>query len=138
MNERVSFGLIGAVAACIAVVAALAAHWHTDGWTMSRAGLPGFTIGTMATGEAPHPNDRLRRTGTLVVTSLQSGSEAQREGIAVGDLLLAIDNHRVATLDDAEQTMRGSDANVVALRLAHGSTLRELVLHVNRVERHEP
>ncbi len=88
--------------------------------------LPGFTA------------DAASRPGHgLVVTSLRSGSEAQSDGVAVGDRVLSIDNHRVETLDQAEQAIRKRRSEDVTLRLVHGDRPLELVLHMSAVKRHE-
>lgn len=88
---------------------------------------PGFTA-----------DDMIKPGRGLVVTSLQSGSEAQRDGIAVGDKLLAIDNHPIGSLDEARQFLGRNPGDMLALRLMHNSRSRELVLHANRVRQHEP
>ena len=86
---------------------------------------PGFTA------------DELPRPGHgLVVTSLQSASEAQMDGIAVGDEVLAIDNHRVGSLEEAEQIMTQNRQAMLALRLLHNATPRDVTLHENGVRRH--
>ena len=72
----------------------------------------------------------------LVVTSLQSASEAQMDGIAVGDRVLAIDNHPVKSLEEAEQIMNQNRQAMLALRLLHNATPRDVTLHQNGVRRH--
>ena len=86
---------------------------------------PGFTVD-----ELPKP-----RHG-LVVTSLQSASEAQMDGIAVGDEVLAINNHPVGSLEEAEQIMNQNRQAVLALRLLHNATPRDVTLHENGAMRH--
>ena len=86
---------------------------------------PGFTA------------DELPRPGHgLVVTSLQSDSEAQMDGIAVGDEVLAIDNHSVRSLEEAEQRMNQNKQAVLALHLLHNNTPRDVTLHDNGIRRH--
>ena len=86
---------------------------------------PGFTVD-----ELPSPDHR------LVVTSLQSASESQMDGIAVGDEVLAIDNHTVGSLEDAEQMMKQNRQAMLALRLLHNAAPRDVTLHGNEVRRH--
>ena len=86
---------------------------------------PGFTVD-----ELPRP-----RHG-LVVTSLQSASEAQMDGIAVGDEVLAIDNHPVRSLEEAEQVINQNRQAMLALRLLHNATPRDVTLHENGARRH--
>ncbi len=81
---------------------------------------PGFTA------------DELPRPGHgLVVTSLQSASEAQMDGIVVGDEVLAIDNHPVGSLEEADQVMNQNRQAVLALRLLHNAAPRDVTLHDN-------
>lgn len=88
---------------------------------------PGFTA------------DRVSKpTFGLVVTSLQSGSEAQLEGIAVGDEVLAIDNQPVKTLDQAEEIIGARSGDVLVLRILQNDRPRDLVLHFNGVKQDEP
>ena len=86
---------------------------------------PGFTAD-----ELPRPERG------LVVTSLQSASEAQMDGIAVGDEVLAIDNHPVGSLEEAEQIMNQNRQAKFALRLLHNATPRDVTLHESEVRRH--
>ena len=86
---------------------------------------PGFTAD-----ELPMPGH------ALVVTSLQSASEAQINGIAVGDVVLAIDNHPVKSLKEAQKIMIKNRQAMVALRLLHNETQRDVTLHENGVRRH--
>ena len=86
---------------------------------------PGFTAD-----ELPGPGHG------LVVTSLQSASEAQMDGIAVGDEVLAINNHPVGSLEEAEQIMNQNRQAVLALRLLHNATPRDVTLHENGVRHH--
>ena len=86
---------------------------------------PGFTVD-----ELPGPQHG------LVVTSLQSASEAQMDGIAVGDELLAIDSRPVRSLEEAEQIMTQNRQAMLGLRLLHNATPRNVTLHENGVRRH--
>lgn len=85
---------------------------------------PGFTAD-----ELPGPEHG------LVVTSLQSASEAQMNGIAVGDEVLAIDNHPVESLEEAEHVMIQNRQAILALRLLHNATPRDVTLHQNGISR---
>lgn len=86
---------------------------------------PGFTVD-----ELPRP-----KRG-LVVTSLQSASEAQFDGIVVGDEILAIDNHSVGSLEEAEQILNQNRQASLSLRLLHNRDSRDVTLHQNGVSRH--
>ena len=86
---------------------------------------PGFTVDDL-----PGPGHG------LVVTSLQTASEAQMKGIAVGDLVLAIDNHPVRSLGEAEKIMDQHRQAMIALRLLHSAAPRDITLHENGVRRH--
>jgi membrane-associated protease RseP (regulator of RpoE activity) len=85
--------------------------------------IPGFT---METAPAPHrpPSPRSQ----LVITSVQSNSQATRHGIAVGDTVVAIDGARIFSLDQARRTLHNDRGATVALRLAHGRRLRDVRL----------
>lgn len=72
----------------------------------------------------------------LVVTSLQSASEAQMHGICVGDEVLAIDNHRVRSLAEAERIVHHNRQAMLALRLIHNATPRDVTLHKAGVRQH--
>lgn len=66
----------------------------------------------------------------IVVASVADGSEAERGGVVVGDVLLAVDDVPVATLEDARGKLNGPIADDVVLRLRRGD--KELVLRVAR------
>ena len=58
------------------------------------------------------------------------------DGIAVGDEVLAIDNHPVGSLEEAEQIMNQNRQTMFALRLLHNAAPRDVTLHENGVGRH--
>ncbi|MDH4743602.1 PDZ domain-containing protein [Sphingomonas sp. CBMAI 2297] len=78
---------------------------------------PGFTAET--------PGSTARG---LVVTSLRSGSEAARDGMEVGDAIVAIDGRGVDTLDQARRYLRNDRHPQVYLDLVHQKQLRHLKL----------
>jgi len=84
---------------------------------------PGFTVA-----ELPPPD------AGLVVTSLRTRSEAQRDCIAVGDRILAIDGRPVRTIRDAATMLGASRDTVIALQLSHNHSAHDIMLH--RHERH--
>lgn len=86
---------------------------------------PGFTADELS------PPDQ-----GLVVTSLQSDSEAQREGLAVGDEVLAIDDHLVRSLWDAQKFLDRSDKGDVSLHVLHNRIPRDVVLQRREIQRH--
>jgi membrane-associated protease RseP (regulator of RpoE activity) len=64
----------------------------------------------------------------LVVTSLRSGSEAAKDGMEVGDAILAIDGHAMDSLDQARRYLREDHHPDVYLDLVHQKQLRHLKL----------
>ena len=66
----------------------------------------------------------------IVVVSVAEGSEAERGGVVAGDVLLAVDDGAVATLEEARGRLNGPIADDVVLRLRRGD--KELVLRVAR------
>ncbi len=126
-NRHVSAMLLAIVVILIglAVVVAREARRAMRSTDESILLFPGFT-----SDELPMPGHG------LVVTSLQSASEAQTDGIAVGDKVLAIDNHPVKSLEEAQKIMIKNRRAVVALRLLHNDTQRDVTLHENGVRRH--
>ncbi len=126
-NRQVSAMLLAIVVILIglAVVVAREARRAMRSPDESILLFPGFTAD-----ELPMPGHG------LVVTSLQSASEAQMDGMGVGDVVLAIDNHSVRSLKEAQQIMIHNRQAMVALRLLHNDTLRDVKLHENGVRRH--
>ncbi|MDG2534111.1 PDZ domain-containing protein [Sphingomonas sp. HITSZ_GF] len=64
----------------------------------------------------------------LVVTSLRSGSEAAKDGMEVGDAILAIDGHAIDTLDQARRYLHDDHQPALSLDLVHQKQLRHLRL----------
>jgi membrane-associated protease RseP (regulator of RpoE activity) len=64
----------------------------------------------------------------LVVTSLRSGSEAAKDGMEVGDAIVAIDGHAMDSLDQARRYLREDHQPALSLDLVHQKQLRHLRL----------
>jgi len=64
----------------------------------------------------------------LIVTSLRSGSEAAKDGMEVGDAIVAIDGRGIDTLDQARRYLRDDRNPQVYLDLVHQKQLRHLKL----------
>ncbi|MBL7466323.1 PDZ domain-containing protein, partial [Escherichia coli] len=62
------------------------------------------------------------------VTSLRSGSEAAKDGMEVGDAIVAIDGRGVDTLEQARRYLRNDPHPQVYLDLVHQKQLRHLKL----------
>jgi carboxypeptidase family protein/PDZ domain-containing protein len=88
------------------------------------AGEPGASGGVAVTlGETGAPTE-------VVVVSVAEGSEAERGGMAAGDVLLAIDDSPVSTLEGARARLSGPLADDVVLRLRRAD--KTLLLRVAR------
>jgi hypothetical protein len=88
------------------------------------AGEPPASGGVAVTlGETTAPTE-------VVVVSVAEGSEAERAGVAAGDVLLAVDDVAVATLEQAREKLNGPIADDVVLRLRRGD--KALLLRVAR------
>lgn len=57
----------------------------------------------------------------LVITALVEGGPAARDGIRVGDRILQVDHHPVATLQEARNKLWGLPDSKVTLKLLRGS-----------------
>lgn len=101
----------------LALVAAIRFGLSTPGTSAETYQLPGLTVFQQ---NAPAP--------ALIVTSVESGSEAEARQIHVGDQILAIDGHPVRSLDDIESMARKLDKNSLAVRLMHNETVKETTL----------
>lgn len=64
----------------------------------------------------------------LVVTSIQSGGGAARQGLAVGDDIVAIDGQPVHTLDQASRYLIGSSQRTVMVALVRKGQMRWVTL----------
>lgn len=80
--------------------------------------LPGLTVEN-----APPP-----QLG-LVVTSLQTGSEAARAGVHVGDDIAALDGRPVIEIDDAIRYLRRDSRPTIVLHLVSDHRARDVRLH---------
>jgi S1-C subfamily serine protease len=108
----------------------------TSGRTTSRARI---AFGAAAGHAAPEPAApgsvavTLGETGDpteVVVVSLVEGSEAERSGLAPGDVLVAVDGTAVSTMEDARAKLSGPLAADVVLRVRRGD--QTLSLRVGR------
>jgi membrane-associated protease RseP (regulator of RpoE activity) len=66
--------------------------------------------------------------GGLVVTSLRSGSEAARDGLSVGDAVVAIDGRAIDTLDQARRYLHSDARPALLLDIDHGHQRRQIRL----------
>jgi serine protease Do len=66
--------------------------------------------------------------GGLLVTSVRFGSEAEKQGVAVGDDILRVDG-QPARLPRRNAGEAGSGMTSIQLQLLHGSMLRSVTLH---------
>jgi len=87
----------------------------------SAALLPGFTADN-----APAPNIG------LIVTSLETGSQAQRAGMHVGDAILSVDGRATRSLGQVGAYLRHDRRPEVDLAVLHGDTLRHVILMRDR------
>jgi S1-C subfamily serine protease len=65
-----------------------------------------------------------------VVASVAEGSEAERAGLAPGDVVLAVDGAPVHTMEEARAKMSGPLADDVVVQVRRGD--RALALRVTR------
>ena len=64
----------------------------------------------------------------LVVTSLQSQGAAERAGIQVGDDVVAIDYHQIASLGQARDLIQHDPNATIQLRLLHNHPFNDVSL----------
>jgi len=105
-DPAVTSGLLAALALCTLLISlAFFMHWRHDPMSDEVRGhlLPGLTIG------AAGPS--------LTVTSIRSGGEAARHGVAVGDVIVAIDGKSFRSLDQAEAYLISQPGDDVVLEL---------------------
>jgi C-terminal processing protease CtpA/Prc len=97
----------------------------TDAQTAARAnaaeGLTSGATGSLAVtlGETSAPTE-------LVFVSVVEGSEAERAGIAPGDVLVAVDDVPVHTMEEARARLNGPVANDVVVRVRRGEEVLSL------------
>lgn len=93
----------------VMMIAMHRAHSPRPGYDLDPASaFPGFTVA-----ELVPPEDG------LVITSLQSGSEVEFSGVAVGDKITAINNVKVETVAAAENLLRNNLRDSISLHLIH-------------------
>lgn len=68
--------------------------------------------------------------GRLVVTSVRTHSQAAKQGVSVGDAVVAIDGRSMLTLEQAQRYLRQDRASTIRIRLVHGQTAREVPLEL--------
>lgn len=112
---------LAAILLAIAGMLALASgrlHLLGHGWREPVTLLPGLTI----------ENTPLPQAG-VVVTSLQSGSEAAGSGIMVGDGIAALDGHPIGDIADAVKYLKNDRQAAVILDVEHGQSMHSVRLH---------
>ncbi len=72
----------------------------------------------------------------LVVTSLRTGSEAEQDGVVVGDTVLAIERHPIKAVSDAEAVLHHDARDAVSVRLLHNHMPHDVVLHRDEGQGH--
>jgi S1-C subfamily serine protease len=93
----------------VMIIAMHRTHSPRPGYGLdSASAFPGFTVA-----ELVPPEDG------LVITSLQSGSEVELSGIAVGDKITAINNVKVETVVAAENLLRNDPRDPISFHLIH-------------------
>lgn len=125
-DPAVTGGLLAALALCTLMISlAFFLHWRRDpmGDVVHGRMLPGLTIG--AAGPA------------LTVTSIRSDGQAARHGVAVGDVIVAIDGKSFRSLDQAEAYLISQPSDDVVLEL-RGSGGRHVVALDRAGDRDEP
>jgi S1-C subfamily serine protease len=75
---------------------------------------------SMATGSVAVTLGETGEPVEVVIVSLVEGSEAERAGLAPGDVLLAVDGASVATMDEARTRLSGPLADDVVVRVRRG------------------
>ena len=68
------------------------------------------------------------RKNKLVVTSIRSDGQAARQGVAVGDTIVAIDGKPIFTLDQARRYLQKDHAAAMQLRIVHARRARNVRL----------
>jgi hypothetical protein len=66
------------------------------------------------------------RDGAVTVTAIDPGSEAERAGVLVGDVLIAIDSVSVGSLDEAQKKLAGALGIDAILRIQRGAGVIEV------------
>ena len=69
------------------------------------------------------------------ITTVATGSEAERAGLAVGDRILAVDGRAVANVKDAQGRLFGPVADDVVVELSRGDQKQKLRVSRERVHR---
>lgn len=103
------------------LIAALALGYLVGTWSRQNdvlRGLPGITLA----------NPSISKTGVLV-TSVQSESEAGSLGIEAGDLILAVDQAKIDTPIQVNQLVENSNRSKLILTVRHGEQTKNIALH---------
>ena len=106
----VSIGLLFVTFSLVAVTRPFATHTRAGGSSV----LPGLTLEDVA------------KPRSVVVTSVQGNSIADDSGIKVGDRVVAIDAHPIASRADVMHYLDGRHPRVVDMQLARGGRPVEL------------
>lgn len=93
--------------------------------SMQLNAFPGFTVV-----RAPSPQSG------LIVTSLRSNGPAQQSGIAVGDIVEALDSRRVTSPAAAVQYLRNDPNDAVRIRVLHKDSVRDVTLPLDGDQAH--
>lgn len=113
-NSRVFLMALSAVLATGLFLSLDASHAGTAARSDTHGAYPVLPGATVApTGSAHNP--------ALVVTSLQTGGEAERGGIRVGDRLLTVEGSRVSNPSELRRLLLALDAPTLHARLQRGT-----------------
>lgn len=64
------------------------------------------------------------------VGGIKPGSPAEAAGLKVGDVIAAVDDKPVTSVDDLSQTLAASSSNRVKLTVARGPSRREVIVQL--------
>lgn len=90
-------------------------------WSPAAGSIPGMTL-----------DDASPRGAGLLVTSLRTGSEAQRDGIVAGDRVIAVDRHPVSSVREVGRLVGRAGRRGVQLEILHNRMRRDIVLQLPR------
>jgi membrane-associated protease RseP (regulator of RpoE activity) len=97
--------------AAVPVAAVVALVWTVQHGKPTSSVLPGMTVEIV---EADQPR--------LVVTSVQSNGPAAQGAIRVGDVIEAVDGHKVRSIDQLTHRVVDTQARRVVLKVGRGAT----------------
>jgi len=103
------------------LIAALALGYLVGTWSRQNEGLRGLPGITLA-------SPSISNAGVLV-TSVQSASEADSLGIEAGDFILAVDQAKVDTPIQVNQLVENSNRSNLILTVRHGEQTKNVALH---------